>query len=114
MNANGEQYKDGISKEIHWFVQTLNDTFRLIVDVNDIALEATELGIDEVEDFFVPSELFEIAPETLLYEIMMVDDKQSNEWIGAIAFYPNLPDWCLQVITKNGEMVLRNVVPFIE
>jgi hypothetical protein len=95
-------------------VHTLKDDFQVIAAIEDIAVEATELGLDEVEDFFVPSELFEIAPETLRYEIMMVDDEQNNEWIGAIAFYPNLSEWCLQVITKNGEMVLRNVLPFIE
>lgn len=38
---------------------------------------------------------------------MIVDDELDNVWVGAIAFYPNSPDWCLQVITKNGEMVLR-------
>jgi hypothetical protein len=107
--------KNTMSKEIHWFVQTLKNSFQVIVAIEDIAVEATELGLDEVGDFFVPSELFDIAPETLLYEIMIVDDeKKNNEWIGAIAFYPNIPDWCLQVITKNGEMVLRNVLPFIE
>ena len=114
MMGNTEWDKDTMSKEIHWFVQKLKDSFQVIVAIKDIAVEATELGMDEVEDFFVPSELFEIAAETLLYEIMMVDDEQNNEWIGAIAYYPNLPDWCLQVMTKNGEMVLRNVIPFIE
>lgn len=114
MKANGEHSKDKISKEINWFIQVLKDTFNFEVFVEDISVEATELGLDEVEDFFVPSEQFEIAPETLLYEIMMVDDEQNNEWIGAIAFYPNLPDWCLQVITRNREVVLRNVLPFIE
>ena len=112
--GNPERDKDTISKEIHWFALTLKNTFKVIVVTEDIAVEATELGLDEVEDFFVPSELFEIAPETLLYEIMIVDDEQTNEWIGAIAYYPNLPDWCLQVITKNGKVVLRNVVPFME
>ncbi len=111
---NEENDKGIMSEVIHWFVQTLRDNFQLIVTIEDIAVEATELGLDELEDYFVPNELFEIAPETLIYEIMMVDDVQNNEWIGAIAFYPDLPDWCLQVITKNGEMVLRNVITNIE
>ena len=114
MKANGERYREMRSREIYWFIQTLKDTVQLEVDSKDIAVESTELGLDEVEDFFVPSELFEIAPETLLYEIMIVDDEHNNEWIGVIAFHPTLPEWCLQVITKNGEMVLRNVMIFIE
>jgi len=103
-----------LSKEVHWFVETLRDQFQVSVTTEEIAVEATELGMEEVADFYVPSELFEVAPETLLYEIMVMDDERQNEWIGAVAYYPNLPDWCLQVLTKNGELVLRKVLSVIE
>lgn len=86
------------SREIQWFVNTLQNEFSIKVDINDIGVEATELGMDEVEDFFVPSELFDVLPETLVYEIMIVDDEE------------NRPDWCLQMVTKNENMVLRNVL----
>ena len=103
-----------ITKEINWFMQTLKDDFDMEVSAEEISVEATELGLSEVESFFVPGELFEVVPETLLYEIMIADDETKNEWVGAVAFYPNLPDWCLQVITKNGELILRNVLPIIQ
>lgn len=98
-------------REIDWFVYTLENQFGISVDPKMIGYEATELGLDEVEDFFVPNELFDDLPETLVYEIMIVDDELANVLVGAIAFYPNSPEWCLQVITKNGVMVYRNVLP---
>ena len=66
------------SRELQWFVNTLQNEFSIKVDINDIGVEATELGIDEVEDFFVPRELFDELPYTLIYEIMIVDDEENN------------------------------------
>ena len=105
---------DGLTREMEWFLDTLKVLFNVELSAEDISVEATELGVSEVESFFVPSELFEIVPETLLYEIMLAEDEIENEWIGAVAFYPNRPDWCLQVITKNGELILRRVLPLIQ
>ncbi|MEK4244471.1 hypothetical protein MKZ20_03900 [Psychrobacillus sp. FSL K6-2684] len=97
-------------KEVDWFVYTLKNQFGINVDLKVIGYEATELGMDEVEDFFVPSELFDVLPESLVYEIIIVDDIENNVWVGAVAFYPDSPEWCLQVITKNGEKVFRQVL----
>lgn len=103
------------SRELQWFVNTLQNEFDVEMDVNRIGIEATELGLDEVEDFFVPRELFDELPETLVYEIMIVDDEQNNVWVGAISFYPNSPEWCLQAITKNDDLIFRKVTrDFIE
>ena len=102
------------SKEIDWFINTLQEHFEVIVNLNEIGFEAVELGLEEVEDFYVPTELFEEVPESLLYETMLFDDELENLWIGAVAFYPNTPNWCIQVITKNGELVFRKVLPLIE
>lgn len=98
------------SSEIEWFVNTLQVQFGIIVDPNLIVYEAVELGLAEVEDFFVPTELFDEVPATLLYETMIFDDDLDNVWVGAIAFYPNSSNWCLEVITKNGEVVFRKVL----
>jgi len=106
--------EDNKSGELQWFVNTLQNEFSVEVDINDIGVEATELGIDEVDDFFVPSELFDELPYTLIYEIMIVDDEEKNVWVGAVAFYPDSHDWCLQVVTKNGNMVLRNLLSIID
>ncbi|MEK4712025.1 hypothetical protein [Sporosarcina sp. FSL K6-5500] len=103
-----------LTREMEWFMQTLKENFYMEVSAEEISVEAVELGVSEVESFFVPSELFEVVPETLLYEIMLAVDETENEWVGAVAFHPNLPDWCLQVVTKNGELVLRNVLPLIQ
>jgi len=103
------------AKEIEWFINTLQSQFGINVDPESIGYEAVELGLDEVEDFFVPSELFEEVPTSLLYETMVYDDRLDNLWVGAIAlFHPDSPEWCLQVITKNGEMVLRKVLPIVQ
>ena len=104
---------DGLTREMEWFLDTLKVRFNVELSPKDFSVETTELGLSEVESFFVPIELFEVVPETLLYEIMVADDANENEWVGAVAFYPNLPDWCLQVITKNGELILRNVLSII-
>ncbi|WP_419958136.1 hypothetical protein [Psychrobacillus psychrotolerans] len=103
-----------LTKEIHWFVHKIMADFSVEVAAEEIALEATELGLDEVEEFFVPNGLFDDLPETLVYEIMIVDDKLANVWVGAIAIYPNSPEGCLQVITKNGVMVfIETFFPFL-
>lgn len=100
------------TKEIEWLLDTLWKEFDVEVAAEDIAVEAAELGLEEVEDFFVPIEVIDNLPETLLYELMIVDVGKGTEWVGAIAFYPNSPEWCLQVITKNGETVYRNPLPY--
>ncbi|ARD48833.1 hypothetical protein [Sporosarcina sp. P33] len=100
-----------IGREINWFQEILQKEFRVTIKVHKTSAEATELGLDEVEDFFVPTEVFLELPESLLYELMIYDDEMSNEWVGAIAFYPDTPEWCLQVITKNGELVFRKTLP---
>jgi len=102
-----------MSREMRWFTETLRFRFDVKVAAEEVAIEAVELGMDEVEDFFVPVELFEEAPTSLLYEMMVHDDEQENLWVAAIAFYPNTPNWCIQVITKNGEAVLRQLLPFV-
>jgi len=101
------------AKEIVWFVEKLQNQFGISVDPKEIGYEAVELGVDEVDDLYVPAELFEVVPTSLLYETMVFDDELDNLWIGAVAFYPNTPNWCIQVITKNGEVVFRKVLnPF--
>lgn len=100
-----------LSRELEWFLDTLRGEFGVEVDVSDIGTEATTLGITDVEDFYVPNEVLDNPPETLLYEIMIVDDEFANVWVGVIAFYPDSPEWCLQVVTKNDEIVFRNVLP---
>lgn len=102
--------KNKVTKEIEWLIDILRKWFDVEVAAEDITVEATELGLEEVEDFFVPSEVIDDLPETLLYELMIVDDGKGTEWVGAIALYPNSPEWCLQVITKNGEIVYRNTL----
>lgn len=102
---------NNLTRELAWFMDTLRKEFGLIVTADVIAIEAVELGIDEVDDFFVPSKVIATFSETLLYEIMVVVDKIGTEWVGAIAFHPNSPEWCLQVITKNGQQAYRNLLP---
>lgn len=103
-----------ISKELQWFMETLEKEFHIKAAAEDIGLEATEFSTDEVADFFVPTELFEEVPTTFLYEVMVVDDEEGNEWVGAIAFYPDTPNWCLQVIMRNDEIIFRKVLSFID
>lgn len=103
-----------LTREVEWFLTTLQNEFGVSVNAEDVAVEATELGVEEVGDIFVPSEVIDPLPETLLYELMIADDEAGIEWVGAIAFYPEgSPEWCLQVITKNGQLVYRNLLPFL-
>lgn len=100
-----------LTKELDWFLCALDEKFNVDRLVDDVAVEATELGIDEVEAYFIPREVLTDLPLTLLYEIMVADDDVGNEWVGAVAFYPESPEWCLQVITKNGQLVYRKTLP---
>lgn len=111
MRENHEHTDSDISKEIHWFMETLEKEFQVTVDSKNVGYEATVLSVDEVDNSYVPTELFTEVPETFLYEIMIVDDNEANEWIGAVAFYPETPEWCLQLILKNGELQVRNLLP---
>lgn len=99
---------------MEWFLTTLQKEFSLIVEAEAVAIEATELWLEEVGYAFVPSEVIANLPETLLYELMIVDDDKGVEWVGAIGFHINSPKWCLQIITKNGETVYRKPLPLLQ
>lgn len=99
-----------ISRELQWFLDTMREKFGVIAEADAIGVEAVELGLDEVEDFFVPKEVLVELPETLLYEIMIYDGDVYNNWVGAIAFHPNSPEWCLEVITLNDKVVYRKTL----
>lgn len=99
-----------LSRELEWFVRTLASKFHVLVSTREVAVEAVELGIDEVDESHLPLEVVKHLPETLLYELMIVDDAESTEWVGAVAFHPNSPEWCLQIITQNGEVVFRKTL----
>ncbi len=103
-----------VSREAHWFIQTLRKDYGVTVTALDMGTEAVELGMDEVDPAFIPTELFEVVPSTLVYEIMIVTDTEGTVWCGAVGLYPHSPEWCVQVITKNDEVVLRNVLSLID
>lgn len=100
-----------LSREMQWFMETLRTKFRVEVASGEIGYESVELALEEVGQFFVPLELPGTLPETILYDLMVVDDVDGNVWVGAIAYHPGSPDWCLQAITKNDGLVLRNALP---
>lgn len=55
------------SSEMEWFMKTLRDEFNVRIAAGDVAVEASELGVDEVEEIFVPREvmkLFRSSPKT--------------------------------------------------
>ena len=95
-----------LTKEVDWFVTMLQTVFHVVVAVEDVAVEATELGMEEVGEIFVPSEVIDPLPETLLYELMIVDDESSNEWVGAIGFHVDSPEWCI-LIVKIGYLCTK-------
>ncbi|ARK22268.1 hypothetical protein [Sporosarcina ureae] len=96
-----------LSRELEWFVRTLASEFGVFVSTREVAVEAVELGVEEVDECYLPLEVVKNLPETFLYELMIVDDAGSNEWLGAVAFHPNSPEWCLQLVQKNGELLYR-------
>ncbi len=103
-----------ISSEVNWFVRIFRKDYGVKVTAQDVSTEGLELGMDEVDAAFIPQELFEIIPSTLLYELMIVEDSEENVWCGTIGYYPNSPEWCLQVITKNDEVQLRKLLSIID
>lgn len=103
-----------VSREMRWFMQTLQDEYGITVVAEEITVEAVELGLDEVDEAFIPVELFEVPPVTLLYEIMLVEDNEGNTWTGSVSFYPNSPHWCLQLVLKNDTVQLRNLLSVLD
>lgn len=99
-----------LSLEMEWFVSTLHSGFDVVVNVADVSVEAVELGLDEVEEVFVPHEIMRELSETLLYEIMVVEDADGNTWVGAVGFHVDSPHWCIRAITKNGKTAYRKVL----
>ncbi|WP_438316064.1 hypothetical protein [Sporosarcina sp. FA9] len=100
-----------LTREVEWFLTTLQNEFGVSVNAEDVAVEATELGMEEVGSFFVPSEVINPLPETLLYELMIIDDKAGIEWVGAIGFHVDSPEWCILIVTKNEVTVYRCTQP---
>lgn len=68
-----------LTREMGWFLCTLEKEFSVKVQVEDVSVEAVELGKEEVDCFFLPSEEMAELPETLLYEMMIVDDEKQDE-----------------------------------
>lgn len=97
-------------KELNWFVKTLEDEFKVEVDLNQISYEGNELYLDEIDESLIPSELTTGLPDQLLFETMMFEDEQGIEWIGAIASHPESRKWLIGIILKNGEPVLRKLI----
>jgi len=52
---------------LEWYIKVLTER-EIKVDVNEITSEAVELGIDEVDLYFLPEEEFKKIPPTLLFE----------------------------------------------
>jgi len=75
---------DELTREMEWFLDTLQKELGVIAEADAVAVEVTELGLEEVGVSFVPREVIDYLPETLLYELMIVDDEKGTEWIGAI------------------------------
>lgn len=95
-----------LSVEMEWFVVTLQNEFDVVVNVADVSVEAVELGLDEVEEVFVPQEIMGELSETLLYEIMVVEDTDGN----TVGFHVDSPHWLIRIITKNGQTAYRKVL----
>lgn len=96
-----------ISKEMEWFLHTLRKDYGVRITAQEVGTEGVMLGTDEVDAAFVPHEVFAIMPSNLLYELLVTEDQQRSIWCGAVVFYPDSSDWCLQILTKNDEVVLR-------
>ncbi|MEK4712051.1 hypothetical protein [Sporosarcina sp. FSL K6-5500] len=103
-----------LTREMEWFLTTLQQRFGLVVTADVIAIEAVELGIEEVEHFYIPDRLLDDLPPTLLCEIMVTDDDENNEWVGGIVFHEDSPEWHLQIVTKNGQLIYRNLLPLLQ
>jgi hypothetical protein len=97
-------------EEVNWFVGILKDKFHVQVTHDQVGYEGTELYVDEIDESLIPKELLETMPEALLFETMLVCDEEGTEWLGVVALHPETNEWCLQVILKEGEPVMRELV----
>lgn len=99
-----------VTPEVEWFMEMLRHQFHLHPTQTDIETEGYELGLDEVGEEFVPKEVVDDLPDTLLYEVMHFNDNEFNHWIGAIAYFPDHLEWCLKIITMNDKVQYRSVM----
>jgi hypothetical protein len=100
----------GCVKELDWFVKTLEYEFQVEAERGQIGYEGNELYLDEIDESLIPPNMLDNLPKSLLFETMVFDSEEGTEWIGVIALHPETREWCLQVILKNGEPVLRRKV----
>ena len=54
---------DELTREIEWFLTTMEKEFGGVVTADVIAIEAVELGIEEVEHFYIPDRLIDDLDE---------------------------------------------------
>ena len=94
-------------EKLLWFKKVLENEFEVMVDEKQISYEGNELYLDEIDESLIPKEFSMGLPPSLLFETMVFDDEEETEWIGVIAMHPETKEWCLQVILKDGEPVLR-------
>lgn len=80
-------------RELDRFVEILEQNYSVKVNRNQISYEGNELYLDEVDESFISHEMTEALPNKLLFETMVFGDEDGTEWIGTIAFRPNIPEW---------------------
>ncbi|SFM20347.1 hypothetical protein [Salibacterium qingdaonense] len=97
-------------EEVEWFIDSLETTFQISVDRKEVSYEGTELYLDEIDPVLVPTEILNHMPIALLFETMIVVDKEGTEWLGAIALHPTTMEWCLQVMFRDGQPVYRRTM----
>ncbi|WP_231106948.1 hypothetical protein, partial [Anoxybacillus flavithermus] len=67
-----------------WFVRTMERTFNVAVNIDEVGYEAYEFYHEELDNYLVPEEHLEKLPNPLLFEALMYVDAEGYEWIAGV------------------------------
>ena len=92
-----------------WFVRTMERTFNVAVNIDEVGYEAYEFYHDEIDELLVPAEHLEKLPNPLLLEALMYVDAEGYEWIAGVVVNEEMRKKLYEVWIKDGKKLSCNI-----
>lgn len=94
-----------------WYTKVLNDR-GVSFEMDELTIEAVELGIEEVDLNFLSEEEFKRLPDSLLFETYCFENEDGSYYFGYAILHPETKmDW-IGVIRKDDEAIEITYFPF--
>ena len=90
---------------LEWFAETMEKTFNIEVNREDVGYEAYDFYHEEIDDLLIPAEHLEKLPDPLLIETLSYVDDGGYEWIAGYVLDMKSKRKFYEVWIRNGEQI---------